>query len=280
MVKFITPKTVDEALTLIAKEPLTIVAGATDQLIKTKVLAQTKPDFPHDVLYLGNLEELKMIDINKDKIVLGSAVTFTEILDHPDLPELIKRPCREIASPAIRNQATIGGNLVNASPSGDALTMLYALDATVIVRSLAHGQRLIPIETFITGPKKTCLKTDELVIGVQIPSPSFNHLYYRKVGARSANAITKVSLYAVALTENGTLKDLRLAFGAVGPTIMKNREIEKTILDADPQDRLKLAMNEFDALIHPIDDVRSTQSYRKQVAMNLLEDAIKKELSV
>jgi len=278
MVNVIRPHDMTQALDLLSQRKLTVFAGGTDLMIRHRARAGTLPDFPHDVLLINELKELRMIKIEPYSLMLGAAVTFTEILAHPDIPDYVKAPLAEIASPAIRNSATIGGNIMNVSPAGDALPMLYALGAKVVLRSKLRGEWVEPIEYFILGPKRTILKQDELLMGVQIPLQNYSRFAYRKVGSRKANAIAKLSFYAVALFDQNNLIDCRIAFGAMGPKIIRSTDVEEFIFTYSSELWIDRAYDYYEPLLNPIDDLRSTKTYRKEVALNLLRDFIEKEL--
>jgi CO/xanthine dehydrogenase FAD-binding subunit len=181
---------------------------------------------------------------------------------------------------AIRNIGTFAGNICNASPAGDTLPMLYALDAKVVVMSVS-GRREITIENFITGPGSTCLKNDEILTHIIIPNKVFSHTYYHKVGTRKANSISKVSVFAVATVVVDRVSDIRMAIGSCGPTVIRVREAEKRIIGSNVKDlvqMMELILKMFDDNIVPIDDIRSTKDYRSKVALNLIETFLVKEL--
>lgn len=279
MVNVLKPQNLQDALNMLSQKRLMIYNGGTDLMIRYQATSGTLPRFLNDVLCIGNLEELRSIDIGPEWIKIGSAVTLSEILDHKDMPEMIKLPLREIGSLAIRNLGTIGGNICNASPAGDSLTMLYALEAEVVIASQDKGERRMSIGDFILGPKQNILHPDELLVRIDIPRSSMNHIYYRKVGARTANAISKLSFYGAAKQEGDILKDIRIAFGAVGPTVVRSKSNESELIRADRSERLEIGLKVYDPLITPIDDVRSSKTYRKKVALNLLKDFLDKEMS-
>ncbi len=274
MVNLIKPLDLNDALDHLSQKKMIVFAGGTDLMIRHRALAGRLPAWHYDVLYIADIQALKEITIDDEQISIGACVTMAELLNHPKIPHFIKRPLMEIGSPAIRNTATLGGNIGNASPAGDALTMLVALDALILLRSKRNGERKVPIREFLTGPKQTSLKEDELIIKIMIPNTDFHVLYYKKVGARNANAITKLSLYALTDQHN---RDIRIAFGSMGPKIIRDRESELALLKADPKERVALALERYGQLLMPVDDVRSTKRYRKQVALNLLKDFMERE---
>lgn len=278
MVNLIKPNNLEEALEYVSKKNMILFSGGTDLMIRHRARAGIRPDFKEDVLYIADLLELKSIHITKELLEIGAEVTMADILDHPDIPEYIKAPFAQVGSVAIRNKATLGGNIVNASSAGDILGMLYALDAKIICQSKHQAVWRIPIENFIVGPRKTSLKSDEMVIGVEIPLQNIDRFTFVKVGARAANAISKLSMYGAIVFQDDQVTDLRIAFGAMGPTIIRNREVELKILSLDQKESSIQAAILYERLLKPIDDLRSSKTYRKQVALNLLTDFIEKEL--
>jgi CO/xanthine dehydrogenase FAD-binding subunit len=279
MDKLIRPHDLAQALDLLSENKMLVFAGGTDLMIRHRATAGTLPDFKQNVLYIADLNELKTIRINSKFLEIGACVTMAEILAHPELPDTIKAPFVQVGSVVIRNKATLGGNIVNASPAGDTLGMLYALDAKVITRSKLHGEVRIPIENFILGPRRTTLKDDELVIGIEIPVQPVTSFVFKKVGSRAANAISKLSFYGASVYYGKQLVDVRIAFGAMGPTIIRHRQAELLLVNTDPNLRSKEALHLYEALLSPIDDLRSSKHYRKQVALNLLTDFIERELN-
>ena len=156
MVNVFVPDTLADALRIRGQHDTLVINGGTDVMVKYRRWNGMPPDFPLDVLNIGNLAELKRIEIAEDKIMIGATVTLSELMEHPFVPDYINLPIREMASPAIRNMGTLAGNLCNASSSGDSLPMLYALDAEVTLASV-HGTRKLPIRQFITFAKQTLL---------------------------------------------------------------------------------------------------------------------------
>lgn len=277
MVNLIVPRNLTDALERMSKQKYTIFAGGTDLMIKRR--SPTKGlQFDQDVLLISELKELKIISVQENSITIGAAATISEILAHPSVSDLIKVPLSQIGSVAIRNKATLGGNIVNASPAGDALPMLVALDAKVICKSKLRGEFKVAVDTFITSPGKTVLKPDELVIGIAIPQTDFNVFNYVKVGARKANAISKLSFFGAANFNMDQVIDVRLAFGAMGPKVIREPFCELELTRCKVKTWPDVVRPMYDHLMNPIDDLRSTKAYRNEVAMNLLEDFIKKEL--
>lgn len=274
MVKSYYPTSYSDALELLSKEAMTVIAGGTDLMVKRRSWSNLAPDFRNSVLFIGNLDELDYIDRQGNHIHIGAGVCLEEIMDHFHTPELLTQAIEIMASPAIRHMATLAGNVVNASPAGDTLPVLYLLDAEVVVESV-YGMRHIPIADFITGPGHTSIKSEEMVKEIVLHDHSFNHLVYRKVGGRQADAISKLSFAAACTVHKHVIEDFRMAFGAVAPTVIRRTDIEGRIIGSTT-DWLKthrsVLADEYGQYIRPIDDQRSTAAYRSGICRNLMID--------
>lgn len=266
------PINLKEALEFLDSQRALVLAGGTDYMLKR---AQVPPN-DRPVLCVGHLEELRQITISGEELRVGAACTLTQLLQSPLLPEYLKRPIAYMASPAIRNIATIGGNLCNASPAGDALPMLYALDAVLCLQS-ASGIEELPMRAFIQSPAKTCLGSNRLLREIWIPIGKDWRCMYRKVGLRRANSLSKLSFYALALGQPGRLEDVRIALGAVAPTVVRSREAELEILAESGEKGLQRAKESYALLLQPIDDARSSSGYRRAVSLQLLERFLREE---
>ncbi|HBR09721.1 TPA: hypothetical protein DD712_00450 [Candidatus Acetothermia bacterium] len=247
-----------------------IIAGGTDLFVKKRagIIA------PSLLLDISAVDELRTITEIDGKIEIGAVATFSEILDakivQAKLPILVAA-IAQLGSVQIRNRATIGGNIVNASPAGDSLVPLYLLDAMVIVRS-ARCRREIPIVDFIAGPGQTVLAPAEFIERVSIPlpdpllAPSFH-----KVGRRKALTISICSLGTLINRHNGIIKEARIAFGAVAPTVVRAYEVESLLAGATiDMDLIAIARRLIQKAILPIGDIRASAAYRRQVAEDLL----------
>lgn len=271
MVDAYRPQSLREAFAVRARTHAVPFSGGTDLMVRYRNRAGVLPEFPWPVLYLNHLEELKGIIAGQKQLVIKAGTTLTDIEQEPFVPTLLRRAVSQMAAPALRNLGTLAGNVCNASPAGDALCALYALEADVELSS-SKGSRVIPVSDFVLGPGKTALADDEILTAVRLDRRSFNMVFYRKVGTRKANALSKLSVCGLAALRNGRIDDFRIAFGAVGPTVVRSRETEKLIIGSSAEDvRTQLASwkADYDACITPIDDQRSTAGYRKEVALRL-----------
>ena len=280
MVNSMRPQTLAEALAIRNKSDVMVYCGGSDVMVKHRRWAGIPVQFPKDVMYIGHLNELKSLAVDDNEITIGAAVSYAQFLRDTRIPIAYKRPIEQIGSIAIRNIGTFAGNICNASPAGDTLPMLYALNAKVVVMSVL-GKREIAIENFITGPGSTCLKSDEILTQIILPNKTFSHTYYYKVGTRKANAISKVSVFAVGDVVDHQVTDIRMAIGSCGPTVIRVRDAEKRIVGSNVQalaPMIESILNIIDDSIVAIDDVRSTKDYRSKVALNLIKTFLIKEL--
>ena len=192
------PTSLKEALALLEKhQGALLISGGTDVMV-------VKKEAEH-VIFLNQIEELKHVEEAKEAahgksiLRIGAGVTYAHMLSHPLIPKVLKQAVLGIASPAIRNIGTMAGNICNASPAGDTLPVLYALDAKVIIHGNEAGKmntRKVPIEAFIQGIRKIDLKPTELVAAIEIPIEAYekmNRCADEKVGARKSEAISKLS---------------------------------------------------------------------------------------
>lgn len=284
MVEFYRPQTLEKALQIRAEHGATPLAGGTDLLVRYRSWAGTLPKLGNSVVYVGHLPELGGITVSGNgvgpEIRIGAAVTYSELLAHPSIPEILKRASWELSAPGLRNIATLVGNICNASPAADAVCALYVLDAELEIRGPKEPRR-VALHEFIQGPGKTILKENELMTAVFLPASSLPITAYHKVGTRRANALSKLSFCGVAALEAGTVSRVAIAIGAVAPTVVRSRELEQRITGLR-LDELAADMPEiiaaYDALISPIDDQRSTAVYRRQTATGLIERFLREEI--
>jgi xanthine dehydrogenase FAD-binding subunit len=287
MVTVYRPDTLEQALDKLAVGEHTLFSGGTDLMVRHSARPGITPDFKHDVVFLDAIEELQHItpiesgsDLGTEAglqsgLCIGAGVSLHDIEINPLVPDVLRQSVANIAAPALRNRATMAGNICNASPAADSLPALYLLDAKLVLSSI-HGQREMSIANFITGPGRTCLQQGEVLTHVVIPQADLPVTFYHKVGTRAANALTKLSVAGLAKVEQGKVVDWRVAFGAVGPTVVRSIVLEQKII-GQPVEMLRepLFMENilscYSKVICPIDDQRSTAQYRHRASLNLLE---------
>ncbi|WNR45779.1 FAD binding domain-containing protein [Paenibacillus roseipurpureus] len=267
-------KRLEETLSRLSKEECQIIAGGTDVMVQHKSPRGTPAKFDKPIVFIDQLKELKQVYKMNHDIHIGACCTYSEMMKHPLIPGILKKAIKEIAAPAIRNRGTIGGNICNASPAGDTLPLLYIYNAKVRLVS-AKGERMIEIQDFIQGPRKVNRLNDEIVREIILPEvhEDLTHFVFEKVANRRADAIAKISFAGLLRRDEGRISDARFAFGAVGPTIVRSMDIEKKLLSAAfPLDNKFIdgIVADFECLLKPIDDGRSTAVYRKTVALHLL----------
>ena len=272
--QMISPANLQDGLTLLAEKPgiWQPFAGGTDLMV---LLEAGK--LPHkNYVNIWNLDELRGIAVSPDKVSLGALTTYTEVQTHAVLVEEFPMLCQaasETGGLAIQNRGTLGGNIVNASPAADSPPALLAYDAELELVS-TNGTRRLPYKDFHTGYKQTVMRRDELLSRIHLPRTTSNLTqYYRKVGTRKAQAISKVCLAATAHIKNQTVADIRLAFGSIAPVPFRCLRTESVVRQSklDPS-TIERAKTELMREITPIDDIRSTKNYRLKVSVNLLED--------
>ena len=225
---------------------------------------------------IWNLPELRGIEVSPEQVSIGALTTYTEVQEHAVLRDEFPMLCQaagETGGLAIQNRGTLGGNIVNASPAADSPPALLAYDAEVELVSI-NGARRVAYQTFHTGYKQTVMRADELLSRVYLPrTTSGATQYYRKVGTRKAQAISKVCFSGLARMKDGTIDDIRLAFGSIAPVPFRGLKTESilrgALLDQQVVDKAKV---ELSREIAPIDDIRSTRNYRLTVSINLLAD--------
>jgi CO/xanthine dehydrogenase FAD-binding subunit len=269
-----TPSSLADALALLNREPgvWKPFAGGTDLMV---LLEAGK--LPHrNYINIWSLKELRGIEATDSHITLGALTTYTEVQSHPVLQNEFPMLCQaasETGGLAIQNRGTIGGNIVNASPAADSPPALLAYDAEIELISTGSS-RWLPYSGFHTGYKQMLIGPNELLSRIRMPrnTRGATH-YYRKVGTRKAQAISKVCLAALAKLGGDQITDVRIAFGSVAPIVVRCVQTENALRGQKPDTgTIKSACATLSQEISPIDDIRSTADYRLQVAGNLLTD--------
>jgi len=257
-VDVLTPRTLDEALRLKSELPQALpIQGGTDVMVELNFDRAR----PAALLNLNELAELRGWSRRNGTVWLGAGLTYTEAMEAP-LDELfpsLAEASRTVGGPQIRNRATIGGNLGTASPAGDALPPLLVCAAKVRVAS-TRGERDIPMQDFVVGPKRNVLANDELILGVSLPAGESRQTFM-KVGPRNAMVISVVSL-ALRVDE-----ELRAAFGSAGPV---------PVLVRGSLDEADSFAERVAAVASPIDDVRGTAPYRRHALRVLTKRALER----
>lgn len=269
----LTPSCMEELFTLLEQHPQAMpMAGGTDLLVRLRgtVVPDERP-----LLALANVQGLCGIHAEGTTIAIGAATPFSRIIADPLIAEhapLLAQAARTIGGPAVRNMATIGGNICTASPAGDSLPPLYLLEAELELAAQG-GSRRLPIQNFITGPGKTALLPGEILTRIRIPlGAGFTLSHFEKTGRRKSMAIAIASMAALLRTSGtGTVQEIRLAWGSVAPMVVRVPEAEQLLAGAPlTLEALHRAAAIISASVSPIDDIRASAGYRRAIAGNLL----------
>ncbi len=262
-----TPATVHEVLGLLAthRENARLIAGGTDILIEL----ERKIRMPSVLIDITRIPGLDYIHLARDMFHLGPLVTHNHVVGSPLLVERaypLARACWEVGAPQIRNRATIAGNLITASPANDSITPLWALGASVTLKSL-RGERRLPFEQFFLGVRKIAMEPDEILIDMSFPALAASERgTFIKLALRRAQAISVVDTAVILGLGGDKITKARITFGSVAPTIVRAPDAEsflvgKTLSDAVINTAGELAT----AAARPIDDVRGTAEYRSEM---------------
>ena len=273
------PKSLEEAAEILRAGNVTVLAGGTDLMPQSQA---GRLQFQPVLMNVRHVPELNGIAEEDATVRIGALVTITELLESALVRErlnLLWQACDHFASDQIRNAATIGGNLCNASPAGDTLVPLLALDATVVLASKPNGtlqSRRVPLAQFLLGPGRTCRTSAELLAAVEVPLPpaGFAGVFY-KHGGRPGLDISTISIAVGARLDGGKLRDVRVAFGAVAPTPIRAPRTEAA-LEGRPPDAATLEAASQVALqeVRPISDLRGSDWYRRELIHNMLKRAL------
>jgi CO/xanthine dehydrogenase FAD-binding subunit len=266
------PGSLSEALALLAHEPgvWQPFAGGTDLMVLLEAGKLTHKRF----LSIAKLDDLHGIEAAADFVTLGALTTYTEIRKNPVLQAEFPLLCAaagETGGIATQNRGTLGGNIANASPAADSPPALLVYDAEIELISIREV-RWLPYHGFHTGYKKMQLAPDELLRAIRLPRRAKPwRQYYRKVGTRKAQAISKVCFAGAAVFEGGAIRDIRIALGSVAPLVLRAVKTEGALRGSNVTPTIiAAAMETLAQEIAPIDDIRSTARYRLRVAQNLL----------
>lgn len=270
MTTYVRPRELGEALELRAARPdWMVLAGGTDLMVN----ANHRP-VPAGILDLWRLGGLGSIEAGADAVTIGAGATWSEVERHPVIRERLAPlalAAREIGALQIQARGTLGGNVGTSSPVGDSLPVLLALDAALEVASV-RGRRRVPYHAWCTGYRTTQLAPDELIVSAVLPLPGpATRTTWRKVGTRRAQSISKVMGAAAIELDGDTVASARVALGAVADRPIRITAVEDAVrgqrLGATAAEAARAALREA---IRPIDDVRSTAAYRRDVAENLV----------
>lgn len=271
------PARLSDAYALLAADPLVPIAGGTDLMVR--ITGELGP-VPGRLLDLSRLDALEGISLESGALVLGARTTYTDIrrsaLCRAHAPALVAAAAT-IGAAQIQNRGTLGGNIANASPAGDTLPVLLAMDAEIVLGS-HRGDRSVAAADFFPAYRQTALRSDELILRVRLPLRAGRETRFRKVGTRRAQAISKVVI-AVSWRDHGPSagwSDVRVALGSVAPTPIRAAAAEAVLEGARPTpETADAAAEALAAELRPIDDIRSTAAYRRTVAARILHRIVR-----
>jgi CO/xanthine dehydrogenase FAD-binding subunit len=280
--EFLRATSIEQTLTLIEQTsaPYRVIAGGTDLLLQAQ---SGKYDQPMALISIGDVEELSRIKVSPDGLLIGAATKLADI-EHSDLftdgLQVLIEGVREVGSPQIRNLATIGGNICNASPSADTIPPLLVLEASAVILS-PLGKRTVPLTEFFLSPGKTVLERNELLADIIIPAlPATARGKYIKLKTRGALDLAIVSV-AVMLSDKAGRFDPRIALGAVAPTPIRAKSAEAFLAEEQSIDDAVIRQAAILASLeaYPISDVRASAAYRKEMVRTLTARALQQAIT-
>ena len=275
------PETVEEALTHLAQangNTVKLIAGGTDLMVQLRermVHADTLVD-------VSGIAELGRVWVDEHRLHIGATVTYTQLIESELVHEyayLLAEASRVIGAPQIQHMGTIGGNLGNASPAGDTLPCLYALEAEVTLAGL-EGERQLAMSDYMLGVRKTAMQPSELITEVSFDIPRGNAgSAFAKLGLRRAQAISVVDVAALVFLDDDRISNVRVALGSVAPTIVRARAVEQILMGQIPSDDLlDRAAEAARQDISPITDIRGSFAYRLYITKPLVRQAVETAL--
>jgi CO/xanthine dehydrogenase FAD-binding subunit len=259
------PNSLVEALQIRATSDAVPYGGGTDLMINA--------DLDAGYLFVHKVPEMRGITDDGQYIRIGASTTFTETIENPLCPALLKEAIFEIGAPAIRNIGTIGGNIGSGSPKADSALIFFVTDSKLRLKSI-RGERILPIKNFYLGRNKLALESDELIVEVLMPKQDMRRYYYRKVGGREALAISRVSFAGLLNEKDGKIANCAVAFGAICDVIIRREDIDAMLIGKTIDQAKALKTDYINAYATAITPIRGRVSakYRKDVCMNLLKD--------
>ena len=267
LTEFVAPQTVDEAVAILRRKgpAACVLAGGTDVMVRVR-----RGQMPATCTTLVSLHRVGGLhDCRRDQgeFVVGAAVTASDLIRNPAVAEcapILSRVADRLASTQVRNLATIGGNLANASPAGDLINPLLLLDARLVLVS-EDGCRTVPVEEFFTGPGETVMRPDELLIEVRFDAPPPRRVFrFEKAGTRPSMECSVVTVGLAFTPRDDVLTDVRVAFGSSAPIPLRGRKTEQVLEGQQPTPELaQQAARAAEAEVTPISDVRGSDCYRR-----------------
>jgi aerobic carbon-monoxide dehydrogenase medium subunit len=264
------PGTITEALSVQSKTSI-YIAGGTD----LGVLLFDSIVEPEGLIDITGVQELCGIQSTSEEIIIGACTGIDEIAVNTDIPVCLATGASSIGSPQIRNMATIGGNICNASPCGDTLTPLIVLDANFVISGL-EGEKVLKGTDFFLGPKKTILSDKEILKEIRFSTKNLKgQSGFRMIGKRNGQAISQVNTAVWIDIQNGIINEIRIAAGAVAPVPLRLVGTEQAVTGLEFNlDTLRILKSTAENEIMPISDVRATDDYRRMLVGSMLEEML------
>jgi len=274
------PVDLKDCLEELERDNYWLFAGGTDLMIRKRQWQGASRKFKSPVMFINDLEELNGITCDEDYIYIKACNSLLDVYKSPLVPEILKKAVFTMGNPAIRNMATIGGNVANAAKVGDTIPVLFLLDGKLELKS-KNDNRLIKISDFIKGKYDTDLRKDELLYQIIIPNKFFQVNYFNKLGTRHGDILSKLSVSSVLTIEENIIKDFRVAFGAINDKPLRDRFIEEKLINKEisqGQSLIYTIIQDYRTLLHGETDKRSTRRYREETAIKILHNYLKEEL--
>ncbi len=273
------PDKINEALDSLSREKLTIAAGCTDLLPSTQ-----QDNLGDNILDISGIKSLRNIDFENGFRRIGSGVTWTDIVENNNLPncyDMLKECSLQIGSQQIQNLGTIGGNLCNASPAADGVPCLLSLDASIELLSV-NGKRVLKLEDFIKGSRKTELQNNEILSAILIPKEAeIGRSSFLKLGARKYLVISIAMIACKLNLEKDIISDIAISVGSCSAVAKRIKSLENLLIGKSIKDELTTIILNYDYenYLSPINDIRGTNNYRLKASKVLVKDTIIKTIN-
>jgi CO/xanthine dehydrogenase FAD-binding subunit len=279
-IEFSSPRNINDACAELARlhragKRAWALAGCTDWMVEQHMSSVRQERLDAAAVDISSVPELRGITVDGEVVTIGAAEPFLSMRRHSVLQQrcpMLVDMASEVGAIQIQARGTLGGNLVTGSPAADGVTALFALDADVVLRSQADGERTVPITSYYTGYRASVRRPDELVVRLSFRLPAIGaSQLWRKVGTRKAQSISKAAVAAVVEVDSGVMKRVGVAAASVAEVILPLAGVRAMARGKAPSELDLDALEEvIDREIRPIDDVRSTQRYRRHVTKKLV----------
>ena len=273
------PDKINDALYSLSKEKLTIAAGCTDLLPSTQ-----QENLGNNILDISGIKSLRHISFENGFRKIGSGVTWTDLVENNELPkcyDMLKECSLQIGSKQIQNLGTIGGNLCNASPAADGVPCLLSLDASIELLSV-NGKRVLKLEDFIKGSRKTELQNNEILSAILIPKEAeIGRSSFLKLGARKYLVISIAMIACKLNLKKDIISEITISVGSCSAVAKRIKSLENLLIGKSIKDELTtIILNyNYENYLSPINDIRGTNTYRFKASKVLVKDTIIKTIN-